>query len=405
MSTAYDITREIRLKKETTYGVAPGATAAKVLRRVSLTGGLEKGTFQSAEVRTDRQRIDVRHGMRMPALRLDGELSPGSYQDFFENILKRAFGSPATTGAIVTVTAAAGPPGTFTRSAGSFITDGFRVGDVVVWSGWATTGTANNARNYRITALSATVMTVSGLNNEVVAAKAAGDSVTCTVVGRRNFVPTTGHLNESFYLEDWHPGAQFSALYSGAKVSELVISIPPNGLATIQVGLMAQDAAGNSTVYYTSPTAQGTTPITAGPTGAIRIGGSDYGVVTGATLRIRDALGRQDVIGSQVTPDLYPAPSIEVSGELTMVLQDETDWLRFRNETEFALQLKADASSDIAAGFLNFYMPRVKYMERAELGPQNGTIIKTLPFMALRPTSAVSGVEDTTITVQDSGAV
>jgi len=62
----------------------------------------------------------------------------------------------------VTVNAAGG---TYTRSAGSYITDGFFVGQLVQWAGFTNGG--NNAQKV-ITALSATVMTVSttGLVNE-----------------------------------------------------------------------------------------------------------------------------------------------------------------------------------------------------------------------------------------------
>ena len=67
-----------------------------------------------------------------------------------------------SAGLTVTVAAAGG---TYTRSAGSYITDGFRVGQTVTWSGFTNAG--NNATKV-IFALTATVMTTSitGLVNE-----------------------------------------------------------------------------------------------------------------------------------------------------------------------------------------------------------------------------------------------
>ncbi len=78
----------------------------------------------------------------------------------------------ASPGLTVTVAASGG---TYTRSAGSFITDGFFVGQVVQWSGFSNAG--NNAQK-TITALTATVMTVAtaGLVNE--SGGAGAESVT-----------------------------------------------------------------------------------------------------------------------------------------------------------------------------------------------------------------------------------
>ncbi|MCE2942955.1 MAG: hypothetical protein LW922_14750, partial [Gemmatimonadetes bacterium] len=125
-------------------------------------------------------------------------------------------------------------------------------------------------------------------------------------------------------------------------------------------------------------------------------------VVTGGSLQIGAALGTQDVIGSTVTPDIYPAPVV-VTGELSILVQDEVEWNRFSLETEFAIWLKLNASTDPLAPFLSFYMSRCKYSGR-NAAPQNGSIVQTLPFQALLPASA-TGTEQTTILVQDSGAV
>lgn len=94
----------------------------------------------------------------------------------------------ASPGITVTVAAAGG---TYTRSAGSFITDGHFIGEVVQWSGFVNGG--NNALK-TITALSATVMTVSntGLVNET------GPTLGATVGGVSPTVDDTFGLQLSF---------------------------------------------------------------------------------------------------------------------------------------------------------------------------------------------------------------
>ncbi|MFN9576396.1 MAG: phage tail tube protein, partial [Gemmatimonadota bacterium] len=242
------------------------------------------------------------------------------------------------------------------------------------------------------------VMTVA----EVVVDRVAGDSVTFTLAGRHNFVPLTGHTNESLFVEDWNPGAPLSERMAGCRVNQIGITMAPNDMARLQIGLVGQDATSDITAYYTAPAAPSTTPIVAGPTGQIRLGSADIAVVTGGSLQIAASLGTQDVIGANVTPDIYPAP-IVVTGELSVLVQDEVEWNRFSAETEFAVWLKLNADTSTTAPFLSFYMGRCKYTGRAAQ-PQNGSIVQTLPFQALLP-AAATGVEQTTILVQDSGAV
>lgn len=65
--------------------------------------------------------------------------------------------SPAVSGLVVTTDSAAA---TWTRATGSWITDGFAVGQWVIWTGFATSSSNNTP--FKITALTATVITTSG---------------------------------------------------------------------------------------------------------------------------------------------------------------------------------------------------------------------------------------------------
>jgi hypothetical protein len=59
-----------------------------LLRRVSSTLNLVKDTYQSAEVRTDRQIVDFRHGVKRVTGMISGEWSPGTYWDFMEAVCR-----------------------------------------------------------------------------------------------------------------------------------------------------------------------------------------------------------------------------------------------------------------------------------------------------------------------------
>jgi hypothetical protein len=102
-----------------------------------------------------------------------------------------------------TVTTASGGE-TYTRSAGSFLTDGIKVGDTVNWTGFV--NSANNGEHV-ITALTATIMTcsASSLVTESTVANTTcetlGESVTATA-STKTYTRTVG----SFMTEGFQPG-------------------------------------------------------------------------------------------------------------------------------------------------------------------------------------------------------
>jgi hypothetical protein len=177
------LTKQVAIKKEATYGVLAGATGSRLMRRVTSNFNLKKETFQSNEIRTDYQMADFRHGVRSVDGTVSGEFSPGSYADLFAAALAKAFvAGVAITGAAITI-AASGSQYTLTRGAGSYLTDGFKIGDITR----ITAGTGLNAdslnKNLLITALTATVATVSVLNTSTLT-PAAGTAVSYSVTGK-----------------------------------------------------------------------------------------------------------------------------------------------------------------------------------------------------------------------------
>ncbi|HEY6038804.1 MAG TPA: hypothetical protein VIV58_31195 [Kofleriaceae bacterium] len=91
----------------------------------------------------------------------------------------------AASPASVTVNTA----GVYTRSSGSFLTDGFFVGQVVSWTGFV--NGANNQSNVTITALTATVMTVGGVT-------IAETSTATTVAGQSPVLDGTFSLQMTY---------------------------------------------------------------------------------------------------------------------------------------------------------------------------------------------------------------
>ncbi len=92
---------------------------------------------------------DFRHGVRSVSGSISGELSPGSYADFFAAVIAKDFSAGVTSGTLSYTIAASGNFWTVTRAAGSFLTEGFKAGRVVRITA-AGGNAANVGKNLRI---------------------------------------------------------------------------------------------------------------------------------------------------------------------------------------------------------------------------------------------------------------
>jgi hypothetical protein len=380
----------------------------KQLRRVECTLDLTKDTYESQEKAQHTQVQDMRHGVKRVQGGLNGELAPGAYADFFGSLVRMDFDEGIDSTALTNVTAAAGPPGTFTRAAGSWITDGFKKGDIVRWSGWASPATANNSRNYRITNLTATVMTVGTAATgavgmpEAVVAKAAGDSVTCTVVGGKAFVPMTGHTSDAYTFEKWFQDIAQSERFIGVRIGSVRLSLPATGMATVSFGLIGTNTAEGTAEYFTAPTALNEAGLTAAVNGFLRVGGADVALVTGMELSVELGIGGEPVVGSNTIPALFYGRT-RITGSLTAFFEDATLRDLFRDETEAAIEVVLTTNNTVTADFISFVMPRVKAGGASKNDSDQG-VIQTIPFTALLNTAGGSTVatEKTTLSIQDS---
>lgn len=396
---AEGIRKQIAYKKETTFGTLAGASGAKLLRRVTGTFNLSKETYQSEEIRTDYQISDFRHGVRSVEGTLNGELSPGSYSDFIASALAKVFVNGVTaTGASITI-AGSGPSYTVTRAAGSFITDGFKIGDVVRLTAGAFN--ANNLnKNLLVTGITATVLTVIVLNGSTMTAEGPIATATVDVFGKKTFAPLTGHTDDSYSIEEWSSDITQSEVYAGCKVNTVGFQLPATGLATVDFGFMGQDQAQVGTSqYFTSPAAQGTAGIFAAVNGALLINGAVVALVTGLTVNINRNMSMEPVVGSNITPDIFEG-RIVVDGEFTAFFTGGTFRDLFRNETETTLVAALTTSSVKDADFMTIVLPRIKVNSDNRTDGETG-IVSTHSFQALL-NSSNTNYDLTTIAIQDS---
>ena len=401
MTIATGVQKKLKYKVEGTWGTVPSASGAQLLRRVTSTLNLKKRTFESNELVSHLQRVDLRHGVRSVEGSINGELSPGTYKDFMAAAVRRAYAAiSASTGLSITI-AGTGPTFTVTRGAGSWLTDGVKVGHV----GRLTAGSfnaANSNKNLLVLAATATVLTVMPVNGVALAAEGPIASATWTPTGKVTYAPSTGHTDLSYAFEHWHADLSLSEVFSGNKINRMQLGVPPQGMATIGFDFLGKDIITSGSEYFTSPTAETTAGIAAAANGLMLVSGSSIATLTGLDITLDANMSAEDVIGSTTYQDIAEG-RILVSGNLTGLFDSATLRDLFLNETEFSVVAVLPVSPAAAADFVGITLPRCK-ATGADLDDGDKSLVRTIPFTALYNVSGGSGVssEQTTMSLQDS---
>jgi hypothetical protein len=402
MTIAKGTAKQVGYKKESAFGVPAGSSSAKLLRRVTANFNLTKETYESGEIRTDRQIADFRHGVRSATGTLNGELSPASYADFIGSIVARDFTAGVTsTGVSVTIDAV-GDVYTVARAAGDFLAQGYKVGTVIRLTGIGLNA-ANVDNNLLITNVTDSLLTVTTINGSNLVEQGPIADVDIATIGKTTFVPTTGHTDQSYTIEEWYSDIAQSEVFTGMKVNSVAVQLPATGLTTIDVGFAGKDMAQSGTTqYFSNPTAQGTNGIFAAVNGVMLIDGAPVALVTSADFTIDRATENATTVGSNSVADIFSG-RIRVSGNLSVYFQDAAFRTYFDAEVPVSLVLVLTSDSSKDSDFVTFTLPKVKLgsftKDDGELG-----IVAATSFQALLNEVTTEGLPATTIAVQDSAA-
>lgn len=397
---ATGVKKRVAYKLETTWGVLAGAAGAKQLRRVTATFNLTKDAFQSAEIRTDYQVSDMRHGVRSAVGSLNGELSPKTYADFFAAVLARDFtAGVGTVGAEITI-AVAGLGYSLTRTAGSFITDGFKNGTVVRLAGAGLTP-ANVGNNLLITSVSALVLNVIVLNDSALVAEGPIMAVDVRTVGKKTYVPLTGHTDQSFTVEQFYTDIAQSEVFTGLKVGTIAVSLPATGFSTVDISFTGKDLTQSGTsAYFTSPAALGNEGLFASVNGALLVNGVAVALLTSVDFTLTRALENAVVVGSNSLADVFTG-RITCDGNFSAYFADATFRDYFADEAEISLVAVLTTNEMNDADFVSFTFPRIKVGSSDNSDTETG-LTTSHSFTALLNSDTATGDEATTVQIQDS---
>lgn len=378
-----------------------GASSAQELRRVSSTLSLSKDTYQSNEIRSDRQIADFRHGVRRAQGNIQGELSAKTYGDFFAAVCRGDWASAITaTESDFTSVAADSGTAKLTFGGGNPVTKGYRVGDIVRFTNLSET--ANNARNFLILAFGGTS------NREVTVYPAPTTMTADSAFNMTGFKtlspPDSGHVSRKFGIEIYGADIDVARLFTECRIGQAQVSLPASGNSTVSFDVMGRGMEvyeGGAAPFFTSPTGPTGTRIMAAVNGLLRLGGSTIGVVTALDFTVDLSPSSDPVVGQNFVPEIFLG-RFNLTGTMRAMFQDATMLNYFVNETEVELLAFLTGSSDAAAEAMSFYMPRVKLGgSDVETSGEGGQGI-SLPFQALKYTGSAAGVAGTTLRICDT---
>jgi hypothetical protein len=379
---------------------SPGASGGQVLRRVASTMNLQRETYQSTEIRSDRQVADYRLGTKRVQGDISGELSPGTYWDFMVGMCRGTAASEISkTQTEFTSVAATNSTSKFTVAASTWLSEGFKVGDVIRFSTLSVA--ANNDVNYLITALSTVDATVTPAPTDM----SADTTFTVLRKGKKVFIPSSSHTDTLFAIEHYHQDVDLSQLFKECRVGRMQLGLPATGLATSSFGFMGRDMealATGSSPYLTAPTASTTTGLVAAVNGLLRFGGSNNALITGANINFDLQPSAEAVVGSLFVPEIFLGDA-QISGDLSFLLQDFTQLSNYTSETALELHLLLETGGSAPHDFIKISLPNI-VLTKHDIGVQGRAGVPVQAGFMARLKATATGYDSTTITIQDSAA-
>lgn len=218
--------------EETTFGTVPSGPPTLTDIRYTSEGLVFESNFtNSAEIRSDRQIPDVVRVGANSAGEMGFELSYGAHDTFLEAaLLSSDWTSEAAVTNIDDCTIATN---VITRDAGSWVSDGFAVGQWVRMAGWD--DAANNTL-VRVTAVAALTMTVVG---PTLVDQAVAEIDTTYEIG--GYIKN-GVEARSFYVEkEFTDVASTFAGFRGMTIDTLSMSINSDEILTGAFGFLGKD--------------------------------------------------------------------------------------------------------------------------------------------------------------------
>ncbi len=362
--------RQLVYVAETEWGTTPSTPDMKTLRNTGGSGiRVVRSSIESGEFRSDRAIPSLRLGTKQGQMTVPFELSFGSQDDMIEAAF---FSSLAVAYNLTSLTIDVDSGAkTFTRSSGSWITDGVKVGDKVTFDGF--TNTENND-TFVASDVTATVITCATATGLVTESGTGDESATTT-----RKIMKSGVTSKFFTFEEGFVDIAKYQVMKGCMVNSLNLNAPFNGIVTGELAFLAKEVAAMSgTPLDASPDPAPTTDPMDSFIGSMKEAGAATSVVTDFSMSLANGL---EALFPLFTQSAYRmgVGRCRITGRVSVFFEDETMLNKFINETESSLEI---TMTDLAGNSYRLTLPRIKYTD-AEKNLTENNIILAMPFSAL----------------------
>jgi hypothetical protein len=371
----------VAFKAQSALGTQATGSGATVLRNNGGQGGrLTMEAIESGEVRSDMMSTRGRHGSQKTNGAYSSEISLGGFDAIMEAVMRGTFGAAdlaITQSAMTSVTTGAN---TIVAAAGSWITQGLRVGDVIRGTGLS--DAANNSKNLRITGLTASTITVA----ETLVVNAVADtSFTITRTGRP-LISAASPVKRFFTIEEYEADLDSSEVFTDCVWGSLHFSMQPNGIFMIEPSWVGtgqfQTVTGASAPFFTTPTTPTGTPLAA-LEATVRYGSTDLLDLTAFDMTIDITPSSPDVVAARYSPAVFTG-SMAVSMNLTTLRPDLLDVANYLNETQLSLHVLLVEPESEPKDFISIYVPNFTLgsVDKSALAKAGGGRTQTLAVPA-----------------------
>jgi hypothetical protein len=383
MTIANGVAKELRYKRETTWSVLPATNAAQFLRRVTSDARPAKQTYQSNEIRRDRQIADFRHGVRSrrgPHRRraLAGHLrrllprraAPG-VPDRADHRHHREPGGGLGAAAVRARRGQLRHRRLQDRRRDALDRrHGLRHGE-------------QQPQLHDLGIAGGTGLSGFNLDGTDVVAAGTQTSMVGTLAGKKTWVPSTGQLDESFAFEHWFSDISQSERFAGCKLSRWASCCRPPASPPSAMQLhgprphhrhrrVLRHRLGQRRDHH-RPRRRGERHHP-GRHAAGRLGHRH-------DLSINENLAMEPVVGTNTYPTINQGRFV-ASGQLTAFFEDGTLRDLFDNETEVSIMARCRSTTPAPRLRSRSSLPRVKLGGAARTTARRASCRPALPGAA-----------------------
>lgn len=368
----------VALKAESTTGVAVGTVTGAQQVRITDSPGLElkRAQIQSQEKRDDGNTSMGRSGGKSVDGSYNMELIAGGAINTLMGAALRATFATSTSITFVTLTAVTFATNALESSAGDFIAEGIKVGDIFTISGSDTS--ENNDLNKTVLAVTSGTLTAPAASFTA----AATSDTAGTLVIHRKLTQSTQPARSSYNIEQYDEDTDTSEVFLGCRVVGMRLSFQPGQMATAVFTFLGMDrnALDTSAPFFTSPSVTTGLALIADDS-SIRYNGASIATFTGFDLDFTLTAAGEPVIGSFTSPDIFDN-DLAVAGTITGLRDDFSNLTLFDDESEFEASILLEAPNTTPKQFINIFVPRAKISAlSAPVGGGDGAKIETLTLM------------------------